>query len=149
MRSLLFLAAALLLAAAPPAPAPVASDPAPPAVPADPSPPVRERRPPCPPEKEPVHCVYLTLRQPNRKVLAQVLADLEKDGIKASARENRELSLTAGDARLRELFGARMHYGVTGASASDRLICEARIVSIAPGPRYRQVYGARIDPACP
>lgn len=105
---------------------------------------------PCPASAETgPHCVYLALRSPSRRAAKRLASKLEKDGVAAEVREDHSLAASLSDEQLRRLLGAKLAWSTTGASASDRLICAARIERVAPPARYRAVAAARIDPACP
>ena len=90
------------------------------------SPPKAGAADPCPPKKPRSHCVYMELHKATRTLAEQVVKRLKADGVSASIDESLDLSGMMTDAQLRKLFGAKVAYNMTGASAKDLLVCEAQ-----------------------
>lgn len=105
---------------------------------------------PCPPaEPTGPHCVYLTLRTPSATAAEKLAKKLRTDGVESDIGSDHRLSVALTDAQLAKLLGAKVGYSLTGASASDRMLCDAQVRSFkAPG-RYQELAEVRIDPACP
>jgi len=112
--------------------------------------PAASERPRCPPAlPSRQHCVYLTLAQATQVSAEKVAKKLRTDGVESEISEEHQLAVSLTDAQLQAILGAKVSYSLTGASASDRLICDVRIASFAAPQRYREIASVRIDPACP
>ncbi len=110
----------------------------------------RMARPACPPARPAgPHCVYLTLKKPTKAAAERLAKKLRTDGVEADLSEEHALSVALDDARLAKLLGARVSYSLTGAGASDRLVCDAQVASFKPPARYAEVASVRIDAQCP
>ncbi|MGC4114573.1 MAG: hypothetical protein QM765_08180 [Myxococcales bacterium] len=116
----------------------------------------RERPEPvvCPPAQPGPHCVYLTLKKPSKLAAEKLAKKLRTDGAECGFTEDLKVSCSLDDAQLGKLFGAKVRYFVTAASASNRMICDAQVASFkvpsfkVPS-RYADVAAVDLDGQCP
>ncbi len=106
------------------------------------------RSPACPPQADAMRCVWFALRRSDRAHV--VAARMRNEGVPG---EEHGGGITARMrvSAIERFFGTRLRWSVTGASASDRLVCVAGLPPGAPVPaRYRaEVREVQIDdPAC-
>ncbi|HEY3446223.1 MAG TPA: hypothetical protein VGK67_07650 [Myxococcales bacterium] len=110
----------------------------------------RKERPACPPaQASGPHCVYLTLKKPSMAGAEKLAKKLRTDGVESDTSDDFQVSVSLGDAQLAKLFGATVSYSLTGASASDRMVCDPQIASFKAPARYGEVASLRIDAQCP
>jgi hypothetical protein len=72
------------------------------------------------------HCLLLELRNPSEQTASEVEQMLVREGVQV-AREGPDVALLVTEAEIRRLFGARLRWSVTGASASSTMIREPRL----------------------
>jgi hypothetical protein len=72
------------------------------------------------------HCVILGLRQETEENAAEVERILVADGYRA-ARDGAEVAVMVTAEEIQRLFGARIQWSVTGASATSRMVREANL----------------------
>lgn len=72
------------------------------------------------------HCVLLALRDPSEQAALEVEQQLAREGLRV-AREGPDVALSLTAAEIRRLFGARLRWSVTGASATPTLIREVHL----------------------
>lgn len=133
MRGLALVAAAALLGAAPDAGAPDAG----------------RSAPACPPVERVSHCVYFTLRTPEKWVARRLQRTLKREGVAAEISEDLVVSVTLDDEQLRSLLRAKVRYRLTEGSASPGMRCTAEIAHWRAPERYQEIRSVRIDPQCP
>jgi hypothetical protein len=103
----------------------------------------------CPPVERVSHCVYFTLRTPEKWVARRLQRTLKREGVAAEISEDLVVSATLDDERLRNLLDAKVRYRLTEGSASPGMRCTAEIVRWRAPERYQEIRSVRIDPQCP
>lgn len=95
------------------------------------------------------HCVWLVLSGPARKRAADVAQRLTDAGFPAEAAGEKVTGWWTV-AEIETFFAAKVSWAVTGASASDRLVCQAVIPDVAVPLAWRKdVVAAKVDdPVC-
>lgn len=107
---------------------------------------VAHAQPECPPARPPPICLLVTLREPSPANAALLRERLRADGLRSGGGA-RSFTITASPARLRRGLGVRVRYVLTGASSSDRMICQPALRRVVVPERYRDLIASiRFDP---
>ena len=107
---------------------------------------VAGQEPACPPARPPPICLLVTLRAPTPARAAELRERLRADGIRSSGTA-RNFSLVARPSQLRRVFGVRVRYVRTPASAGNRLVCQPALHVVRVPERYRDLVATlRFDP---
>jgi hypothetical protein len=100
----------------------------------------------CPPQPPPPICLLVTLRDPSPANAVLLRDRLRADGVRAGGGP-RSFTISATPGRLRRAFGVRVRYTRTGASSSDRMICQPTLRNVTVPERYRDLIARiRYDP---